>query len=231
MHCYVCRVADINQSLVDDALVDKEKIGGTNYYWSFPAKKDRLLQIQHEKVLCNIELLEKESEIAHLELLDAQRGREDEPDEKVDDGVVDNGKTTDTESGNPKEEGNADEPSAKKLKMMNRTQKLQRLQEITALKNATLAELDALKENDPQAIADLEHELRLVHQAANRWTDNIFNCQTYLTKKRGMDKKEAMKLLGITDSFDCTFCVILVAVFFFKHFTLFVLTIDTLSST
>eukprot|EP00957_Ditylum_brightwellii_P110959 8462377-Ditylum_brightwellii.AAC.1 len=33
-------VADVNQGLVDDGLVDKEKIGGSNYFWSFPAKKD-----------------------------------------------------------------------------------------------------------------------------------------------------------------------------------------------
>ena len=66
-------------------------------------------------------------------------------------------------------------------------------------------ELEALKENDPQALADLEKELKLVTEAANRWTDNIFNCKTFLTRKRGIDKKEANKILGISDAFDCKF--------------------------
>ena len=28
-----CSIADVNQALVDDSLVDKEKIGGSNYFW------------------------------------------------------------------------------------------------------------------------------------------------------------------------------------------------------
>jgi hypothetical protein len=186
---------------VDDGLVDKEKIGGSNYYWSFPAKKDRLLQIQHEKVLANIVTLEKELEEANLALLDAQRGREDDTEFKVP--LEEASVEPQVTANDTKDDGDNDEPIEKKIKLMNRAQKLHRLQELAQMKSAALAELDNLKENDPQAIADLERELQLVQQAANRWTDNIFNCQTYLTKKRGMDKKQAMKLLGITDSFDC----------------------------
>lgn len=29
---------DINQSLVDDGLVDMDKIGASNFFWSFPSK-------------------------------------------------------------------------------------------------------------------------------------------------------------------------------------------------
>jgi Leucine zipper with capping helix domain len=141
-------------------------------------------------------------------LLDAQRGREEdsvlEPEVKSNEGVFNDDEDNATNGKREDEEPNTGEtPVAKKPKLMNRAQKLQRLQEIAQFKTAALAELESLKENDPQAIADLEHELHLVHQAANRWTDNIYNCQSYLTKKRGMGKKEAMKLLGITDTFDC----------------------------
>jgi hypothetical protein len=83
-----------------------------------------------------------------------------------------------------------------------RAKKLARLKEIQLEKTKVSAELDKLKENDPQAIADLEQELKLVTEAANRWTDNIFNARDYLVKKRGMDRKEANKLLGITADFD-----------------------------
>jgi hypothetical protein len=73
-------------------------------------------------------------------------------------------------------------------------------------RQALQQEVETLKENDPQALADLEKELNLAIQGANRWTDNIFNCKSYLTKKRGMDKKDACKTLGITSAFDCKCC-------------------------
>ena len=81
---------------------------------------------------------------------------------------------------------------------------LQRLATVAATQVQLEQELASLKENDPQNVADLEHELRLVTQAAHRWTDNVFACQTYLVKKRGMEKKSVQKLLGITSAFDCT---------------------------
>ncbi len=77
--------------------------------------------------------------------------------------------------------------------------------ELKAAKKAAEEELEKLKQNDPQAIADLEAELKFVKEAANRWTDNIFACQDYLVKKRGMPKKEAFKILGINGDFDCEF--------------------------
>jgi hypothetical protein len=84
-----------------------------------------------------------------------------------------------------------------------RVKKLARLAELSKEQAAAEAELESLKENDPQALADLQKELQLVTQAAHRWTDNIFSCKAYLTKKRAMDPKEACKYLQITSAFDC----------------------------
>jgi len=159
------RIADINQNLVDDNLVDKDKIGGSNYFWSFPAKKDRQNQLAHEETLKVIERLQSQIADAQAKLADAKRGREDD------------------ESGE-------------------RAKKMARRAELKAAKKAAEEELEKLKENDPQAIADLEAELKFVKEAANRWTDNIFGCQDYLVKKRGMPKKEAFKILGINGDFD-----------------------------
>jgi seryl-tRNA synthetase len=161
------RVADVNQALVDDGLVEKEKIGGSNYFWSFPAKKDCGMQIQHQQNLESIEKLQAAIQEASARLADAKRGRED------DDG--------------------------------DRPKKLQRLTEMAKERQTLDQELETLKENDPQALADLEKERKLVVEAANRWTDNVFNCKTYLTKKRGMGRKETDKLLGITSTFDCKY--------------------------
>ena len=161
-------IPDVHQSLIDDGLVEKEKIGGSNYCWSFKAKKDRMAQKAHEQTLKQIEELKPKVEEASAKLADAKRGREE----------VEGAEET-------------------------RASKLARLDQLSKKKAAIEAELEALKENDPAALADLEKELKLVTSAAHRWTDNIFECKTYLVKKRGMDKKEAMKILGITSNFDC----------------------------
>lgn len=65
-----------------------------------------------------------------------------------------------------------------------------------------MQELAKLKENDPAVIDELKKELRMTQEAANRWTDNIFTCKSYLTKKRGMSSKEAEQILNITGNFD-----------------------------
>ena len=185
--------------MVDDGLVDKEKIGGSNYFWSFPAKKDRLMQIQYQKTLDQIENLKVVLQETNAKLLDAKRSREDDEDttDQMEDTEM---KDTGNNDGN-NETSDEKQPKTK----MTRTMKLQRLNEIALEKSKLLNEINILKENDPQVVADLEKELNFVKEAANRWTDNIFNCKSYLIKKRNMDKKEAHRVLGITDAFDCKY--------------------------
>ncbi|KAG7367911.1 Mnd1 family protein [Nitzschia inconspicua] len=163
-------IQQVHDGLIDDGLVDKQKIGGSNFFWSFKGKKDRQAQIQHQNTLKLIEELKPKLEEAKATLADAKRGREDD-----------------------EQDGDGESSRAKKLA---------RLAELSKEKAALEQELEALRENDPAALADLEKELQLVTQAANRWTDNIFECKNYLVKKRGMEKKEAMKILGITANFD-----------------------------
>mmetsp|Transcript_16655 Transcript_16655/g.38445 ORF Transcript_16655/g.38445 Transcript_16655/m.38445 type:complete len:228 (-) Transcript_16655:428-1111(-) len=176
-------IVDINQGLIDDALVDKAKIGGSNFFWSFKAKKDRMAQIQHEKTLKVIEELKPKVIEAEARLSDAKRGRED------DDLEVNN-----CEAKTDGEKANSSTGS--------RAKKLARLNELGKRKTELEKELEKLKENDPAALADLEKELLFVTQAAHRWTDNIFECKSYLVKKRGMEKKQACKFLQITADFD-----------------------------
>ena len=125
-------IADINQALVDDGLVDKEKIGGSNYFWSFPAKKDRLNQLAHEETLKKIEVLRTNIKEAEARLADAKRGREED------------------ESGE-------------------RAKKMARRVELRKELATGQTELDKLKQNDPQEIANLEQELKYVSQGAHRW--------------------------------------------------------------
>ena len=39
-------VLDVNQQLVDDGLVETDKIGSTGYYWSFPSKRVQNVSLQ-----------------------------------------------------------------------------------------------------------------------------------------------------------------------------------------
>ncbi len=103
-------------------------------------KKDRMLQLEHEKVQEEIEVSKTRIAEAEAKLSDAKRGREDEEGE--------------------------------------RAKKLARLEELGKENVRMETEMKSLKENDPQALANLEKELKLVMEAANRWTDNIFSVST-----------------------------------------------------
>jgi hypothetical protein len=188
-------IPEIHQSLVDDALVEKEKIGGSNYCFSFKAKKDRVAQKAHQQTLDVIQELKPKVEEASADLADAKRGREEE-----------DGTTSATTAAGEGGAGDGDKANTSGG-AGGRAAKLRRMTELEKRKTAIQAELDSLKENDPAALADLEKELKLVIGAAHRWTDNIFECKTYLIKKRGMEKKEAGRILGITSNFDCKLCV------------------------
>lgn len=153
--------------------MNKDKIGGSNYYWSFPAKNDRLLQIEHDGTLLKINELRSSLKDAEVRLADAKRGREEEEEEDAEFGGGGDGNKGGGQSKN--------ETRASKM--------ARRVTLLTDLAKAQI-ELEKLKQNDPREIANLEKELTLVTDAANRWTDNIFSCKDYLVKKRGMIKAE-----------------------------------------
>jgi hypothetical protein len=176
--------------LVDDGLVDKDKIGGSNYFWSFPGKKDRHMQLKHEALVKSNEELKQRVVEAEAKLADAKRGREDDND------------------------------GGKGGLTGERARKLVKLAELTAQKKAATAELESLKANDPQALADLEKEMKLVKEAAERWTDNLFSCKCYLVKKRGMNSKEACRMIGITADFDCKLCTVVMYCTMYSMFTM-----------
>jgi DNA-binding transcriptional regulator YhcF (GntR family) len=77
-------IQQIHDGLVDDGLVDKQKIGGSNFFWSFKGKKDRQAQIQHQETLKLIEELKPKLEEAKATLADAKRGREDNEEDNDD---------------------------------------------------------------------------------------------------------------------------------------------------
>jgi hypothetical protein len=146
------------------------KIGGSNFFWSFPAKRDRdelaKLERAQEQVLS---LQRRLSESEHA-LSSASNGREEGD-----------------------ETGSASEQ---------RSAKIAKLSALDVEKKELEKESEILKENNPALLEDLKIELAMVTEGANRWTDNIIACKSYLKKKRGMDGKEADKILSVGAAFD-----------------------------
>ncbi|KAL3910841.1 MAG: hypothetical protein SGILL_007529 [Bacillariaceae sp.] len=127
----------IHDGMIDDGLVEKQKIGGSNFFWSFKAKKDRKAQIQYEKTLKLIEDLKPKVSESEVALADAKRGREDDNDDDQ------------AAAGEGGGEGNPTGASG------GRAKKLARLADLAKEKAALEQELAVLKENDPAALADL----------------------------------------------------------------------------
>ncbi|KAJ3251981.1 hypothetical protein HK103_001894 [Boothiomyces macroporosus] len=75
----------------------------------------------------------------------------------------------------------------------------EKLETLTADKLAKQKELNELKTR--MKLALLKKNADVVKKAANRWTDNIFQLQSYV-KKFNMDMKEINKNFGIPDDLD-----------------------------
>ena len=63
-------------------------------------------------------------------------------------------------------------------------------------------QLEEHRENDTEALKELQSVNDLAHLAADRWTDNMWALKSYLVKKRGIDRKEVDKFLGMGCDFD-----------------------------
>ena len=63
-------------------------------------------------------------------------------------------------------------------------------------------ELEVWQKNDPAVLDKIESKTKVARDAVNRWTDNIWAMESYLVKKKNLDRKTVKKFLGLTDSFD-----------------------------
>lgn len=71
----------------------------------------------------------------------------------------------------------------------------QMLAELASLKKEEESldgQLDQLKVNDPEEIRRVEKLALINKAAADRWTDNLWQIKSYLTKKKGMAGKEVL---------------------------------------
>ncbi|XP_077511179.1 meiotic nuclear division protein 1 homolog [Amblyomma americanum] len=70
-------VKDVVQSLVDDGLVDSEKIGTSVYFWSFPSKAVSTRKRKIDDLKAKVEDAQKKLKFVENQLAKAQVGRED----------------------------------------------------------------------------------------------------------------------------------------------------------
>ncbi|KAF9962028.1 hypothetical protein BGZ72_000095 [Mortierella alpina] len=70
-------VKDVLQSLVDDGLVTVEKIGTSNYYWSFPSAVQQSKQAKLESLREELQRLESANAELEATVKNASGGRED----------------------------------------------------------------------------------------------------------------------------------------------------------
>ncbi|VDP76560.1 unnamed protein product [Echinostoma caproni] len=71
-----------------------------------------------------------------------------------------------------------------------------------ALLSQLNAELKSLRRLDPSRLKSLETEQQVALDAANRWTDNVFVIQSWLTKKFPIDESTFRKQFNIPENLD-----------------------------
>ncbi len=70
-------VKDVLQSLVDDGLVDMDKVGAQNLYWSFASKAAMKRQAAIKRLEGEAEALERRAVAADAKAAEASLGKED----------------------------------------------------------------------------------------------------------------------------------------------------------
>ena len=83
-----------------------------------------------------------------------------------------------------------------------RNTKLQRLLCLQTEEQGLKSIIESSKENDPVEIERIIKLGTANQESANRWVDNTYAVKSFLTKKQGMQSKQADKYLGINDDFD-----------------------------
>lgn len=83
-----------------------------------------------------------------------------------------------------------------------RTQLLEKLEGLKSKVAAIDTGLARFSDFDPQSITKMKESTVAVKDSANRWTDNIFNCQTWATSKFNMERKVFGRQFEIPDDLD-----------------------------
>ncbi|XP_014677446.1 PREDICTED: meiotic nuclear division protein 1 homolog [Priapulus caudatus] len=70
-------VKEVVQSLVDDGMVDSEKIGTSVYFWAFPSKALNNRKRKMDEITSKLEDTERKKKVCEMTLSESRVGRED----------------------------------------------------------------------------------------------------------------------------------------------------------
>uniref|UniRef100_M0ZHL4 Meiotic nuclear division protein 1 homolog n=1 Tax=Solanum tuberosum TaxID=4113 RepID=M0ZHL4_SOLTU len=185
-------VKDVIQSLVDDDLVFKDKIGTSVYFWSLPSCAGNQVSVWINLCTCLSYLFSAASYMMFIQQLRTVY-------KKLETDLQNNNKrhTELVEQCKAlkkgREESDAREEALNELKSIE--QKHKELKE----------ELMQYADNDPATIEAMKKAIEVAHSAANRWTDNIFTLRQWCSNNFPQAKEQLDQLyneVGITDDFD-----------------------------
>ncbi|CAO3623869.1 unnamed protein product [Mucor fragilis] len=156
-------IKDILMGLVDDGLVTTDKIGTSNYFWSYPSA---VIQTKRNKLQDLTSSVEKQEE------------KKKRLEQLIQEATQDRQKTEE------------------------RAQLLAELEQDQKTNRELQAELQKYKENDPELYHKKEKASKVAKEATNRWTESIWEMQSYCVNKFGMERQLFDQTFGIKDDFD-----------------------------
>ncbi|RYR07317.1 hypothetical protein Ahy_B05g074644 isoform B [Arachis hypogaea] len=187
-------VKDVVQSLVDDDLVSKDKIGTSVYFWSLPSCAGNQLRNVRNKLDSDLQSSKKR----HAELVDQcealKKGREESVGYSLFPTYIPVSSTSVSLYF-----------SMLNVKQDERAEALADLKAIELKHNELKDELAQYRDNDPAAFEAMKEAIEVAHASANRWTDNIFTLRQWCSNNFPQAKEQLENMyreVGITDDFD-----------------------------
>uniref|UniRef100_A0A1B6M0L2 Meiotic nuclear division protein 1 homolog n=1 Tax=Graphocephala atropunctata TaxID=36148 RepID=A0A1B6M0L2_9HEMI len=156
-------VKEVVQNLVDDGLVDTDKIGTSIYFWAFPSKAKHTRKRKFEEASDKLEEAVKRLKTAKDRLIEAKVGREDT---------------------------NARQELLKKIETA-KSKEIKLFQEI-----------QKFKDSDPEVLEQMKSDIKVLKEAINRWTDNIFSLKSWCKNKFNIEEDKLNKSFGIPVDLD-----------------------------
>ena len=156
-------VKEVLQSLVDDSMVDSERIGTSNYFWAYPSKGLNSRKRKFEELTKQEALIKNKIENNCLTLEKVKKGKENSKDR------------------------------------CNMLTDLSKLEEENKKLNE---ELQQYEDCDPEVLDGVKKEGDLAVEAANRWTDNIFQVKGWCKTKFNIEGNQMNKQFSIPEDLD-----------------------------
>ena len=94
------------------------------------------------------------------------------------------------------------EASSSRKDTSERTELLQTLAELEAIKASASARLEMHRANDPKLLAAKRQSAKEAKLGSNRWTDNIFTIQSYCSNNYCIPRSQFNEQFNIPDDFD-----------------------------